>query len=138
MSEFLVKSAARPSQDEWLEEAGRNPSAEKIGMYLTHTGIVRRSARALVRDGAADTKPVTGMRFSYDEGKIEAAISEAFSLPGIYYIRVWLARGELALGDPIMQVLIGGDIRPHVIDGLQFLVGKIKNECVAEEEIYQT
>ena len=36
-----------------------------------------------------------------------------------------------------MQVLIGGDIRPHVIDGLQFLVGKIKNECVVEEERYE-
>jgi len=33
-----------------------------------------------------------------------------------------------------MYVLIGGDIRPHVIDGLQFLVEKIKTECVAEIE----
>lgn len=52
------------------------------------------------------------------------------------WIRVWLASGELTLGDTIMQVLIGGDIRPHVIDVLQTLVGKIKNECVVEEEKY--
>jgi hypothetical protein len=35
-----------------------------------------------------------------------------------------------------MLVLVGGDIRPRVIDALQFLVGKIKNECVTEQEIY--
>jgi len=33
-----------------------------------------------------------------------------------------------------MYVLIGGDIRPHVVDALQFLVGKIKTECVTEIE----
>nr|WP_320415657.1 hypothetical protein [Candidatus Contubernalis alkalaceticus] len=34
----------------------------------------------------------------------------------------------------IIYVLIGGDIRPHVVDALQFLVGKIKTECVTEIE----
>ena len=77
------------------------------------------------------------MFFSCDDEKVESAISEALALPGVYYIRVWLNSGELALGDTIMQVLIGGDIRPHVIDGLQFLVGKIKNECVVEAERYE-
>ena len=37
--------------------------------------------------------------------------------------------------DDIMLVLVGGDIRPHVIDALQFLVGKLKTECVSEKEI---
>ncbi|MFR7669503.1 MAG: hypothetical protein ACLU0O_00745 [Collinsella sp.] len=37
-------------------------------------------------------------------------------------------------GDDIMLVLIGGDIRPHVVDALQSLVGTIKNECVSEVE----
>ena len=31
-------------------------------------------------------------------------------------------------------LLIGGDIRPHVVDALQSLVGTIKNECVSEVE----
>ena len=34
-----------------------------------------------------------------------------------------------------MLVLLGGDIRPHVVEALQFLVGRIKNECVLEQEI---
>jgi molybdopterin synthase catalytic subunit len=55
-------------------------------------------------------------------------------MPGIFYIRTWLAEGELEVGDDIMYVLIGGDIRPHVVDALQSLVGTIKNTCVVEQE----
>lgn len=132
----LDQSKHCPSQDLWMSEARQDPSSENIGMYLTHTGIVRKSAKAKVRHGETDTKPVSGMNFSYDKEKVEAAIEETLTLPGIYYIKVWLANGTLTLGDTIMQVLIGGDIRPHVIDGLQHLVGYIKNECVKEEEIF--
>ena len=47
-----------------------------------------------------------------------------------------LNEGRLELGDDIMLVLAGGDIRPHVIDALQSLVGEIKQHCVVEKEIY--
>ena len=57
-------------------------------------------------------------------------------MDGIHYIRVWLNEGELTLGDDIMFVLVGGDIRPHVIDALQTLVGTLKNECVTERELF--
>ena len=52
-----------PSMDQWLQEAKRHESAPKIGMYLTHNGIVRQSAKAKVRHGETGTKPVTGMFF---------------------------------------------------------------------------
>lgn len=105
-------------------------------MFLVHNGTVRQTAKALVRQGAADTLPVKGMDFSYDEEKLAAAIDRAYTLPGIYIIRVWLNEGQLDLGDDIMLVLIGGDVRPHVVDALQFLVGEIKNNCVVETERY--
>ena len=69
--------------------------------------------------------------------KVDKAIEEAMKLDGIYYVKAWLNEGELQVGDDIMYVLIGGDIRPHVVDALQFLVGKLKNECVEETEIYE-
>ena len=125
-----------PSMDQWLQEAKRHESAPKIGMYLTHNGIVRQSAKAKVRHGEASTKPVTGMVFSYDADKVNAVIAETYKLDGIYYVKVWLNEGQLQVGDDIMYVLIGGDIRPHVVDALQYLVGRIKNECVEETEIY--
>ena len=125
-----------PSIDQWLKEAKADPAAKNCGMFLVHNGTVRQTAKALVRQGAADTLPVKGMDFSYDVEKLSAAIDRAYTLPGIYYIRVWLNEGQLDLGDDIMLVLIGGDIRPHVVDALQFLVGEIKNHCVVEKESY--
>lgn len=123
-----------PSMDEWLAEAKQQETASKIGMYLTHNGVVRQTPRAQVREGVKDQKPVTGMEFSYDPEKVEQVIQETYQLEGIYYIKVWLNEGELQVGDDIMYVLIGGDIRPHVIEGLQYLVGRIKSECVTEKE----
>lgn len=123
-----------PSIDAWLNEAKKDPNADQIGMYLTHNGVVRRTAKAQVRAGEADAKPVTGMHFTYDAAKMEAAVAEAKHMPGIYYVKAWLNEGELAVGDDIMLVLVGGDIRPHVVDALQALVGKLKTECVTELE----
>lgn len=129
-----MRKSTPPSMDAWMAEAKAHESAPKIGMYLTHNGIVRQSARAKVRLGAQDTKPVTGMYFSYDREKVDAVIAETYNMEGIYYIKAWLNEGELSVGDDIMYVLIGGDIRPHVVDALQYLVGRIKSECVTEEE----
>ena len=124
-----------PSIDAWLKEAKAHESAPKVGMYLTHNGTVRQSAKAKVRYGAEDTQPVTGMLFSYDAEKVDAVIADAYKMEGIYYIKVWLNEGQLKMGDDIMCVLIGGDIRPRVVDCLQYLVGRIKNECVVETEL---
>ncbi len=126
-----------PSIDAWLKEAKQDESAAKIGMYLVHNGTVRQTAKAAVRAGESDTKPVRAMDFSYDQEKVDRAISETYKMDGVFYIRVWLNEGQLDLGDSIMYVLIGGDIRPHVVDALQFLVGTLKNECVTEREIYE-
>ena len=125
-----------PSMDMWLKEAKAHESAKNVGMYLSHNGVVRETAKAKVRQGEENTKPVKGMYFSYDKEKLDSVIQSAYILDGIYYIRVWLNEGELQVGDDIMYVLIGGDIRPNVVDALQYLVGRIKNECVEETEIY--
>lgn len=134
-AETLSPKEKSPSLDLWLLEAKAHPSADKVGMYLTHNGVVRATSRALVRGGEQDTAPVSGMVFSYDKEKVDAIIAETYKLEGIYYVRVWLNKGELKVGDDIMFVLIGGDIRPHVIDGMQYLVGRIKSECVMEQEL---
>ena len=130
------RTSAAPSLDQWLKQAKAEPDAAGCGMYLFHNGVVRETARARVRQGVSDTEPVTGMFFDYDEEKVENAVKAAREMPGIRYVRVWLARGELRLGDDIMLVLVGGDIRPHVIDALQALVGELKTNCVTERESY--
>ena len=124
-----------PSIDAWLKEAKAHESAPLCGMYLTHNGTVRQTAKAKVRCGAEDTKEVTGMIFSYDEEKVNAVIADTCKMDGIYYIKVWLNEGRLQVGDDIMYVLIGGDIRPRVVDALNYLVGRVKSECVVETEL---
>ena len=130
-----LKQAA-PSMDAWLREAKADPAAAECGMYLFHNGVVRESAKARVRQGDESAAPVKGMLFAYDERKVEAARTAALAMPGICYVRIWLNRGELNIGDDIMLVLVGGDIRPHVVDALQTLVGEIKTNCVTETELF--
>lgn len=126
-----------PSIDAWLKEAKAQPEAGKVGMYLTHSGVVRTTAKAQVRQGETDTKPVAGMAFSYDREKVDQAVAAARAMPGIYHVRVWLNEGVLPAGEDLMQVLIGGDIRPHVVEALETLVGRLKAECITEQELYE-
>ena len=126
---MLENGKTMPSIDAWLREAKADSSALACGMYLTHNGVVRATPKAEVRgvetDGVAPGHKVGGMVFDYDAEKVRSAIEATRAMPGIGYVRVWLASGELTVGD---------DIRPHVVDALQSLVGTIKNECVNEVE----
>lgn len=124
-----------PSMDQWLKDAKTGPQALQEGMYLVHNGVVRETPREKVREGIDDGSKVKEMEFSYDKTKVESAIAETYKIDGIFHVRVWLNEGRLELGDDIMYVLIGGDIRPRVINALEFLVEKIKTECVTEVEV---
>lgn len=126
----------RPSVDRWLREARMAPAWSGCGMYLIHNGVVRETARAQVRSGKADLPPVRGMVFSCDRERLALAIKAAQARPGIGFVRVWVNEGRLAVGDDIMLVLVGGDIRSHVVDALECLVAEIKETCVTETEIF--
>ena len=118
----------KPSVDEWLREIKAQPEAGQIGMYLIHNGVVRMTARSKVRQGDDSARPVTGMFFSCDMQKAEAAIADAKQMDGVYAVKVWVNEGELNVGDDI--------IRPHAVKCLETLVGRIKSECVTEKELY--
>ncbi len=125
-----------PSIDQWLAEAKADPKAAQCGMFLTHNGVVRITPKKQVREGVEGLGEVAQVEFSYDAEGLKAAVEEALTWEGIYIVRVWLNEGVCNVGDSLMYVLIGGDIRPRVIDALQKLVGKIKNELVVEKEIF--
>ena len=130
----MNKNSERPSIEDWLKEAKFAETSLQEGMYLIHNGVVRQTPKARVRQGIDDGTVVTGMEFSYEAQKVEAAIAETYRMKGIFHVRVWLNEGTLNVGDDIMYILIGGDIRPNVIDALQFLVERIKTQCVTEIE----
>lgn len=56
-------------------------------MYLTHNGTVRRTSRAMVREGDESAPPVVGMRFGFDAKKVASAIEDTRKLPGVHYVR---------------------------------------------------
>ena len=126
----------KPSVDQWLQEAKQSSDAGKIGMYLIHNGTVRATARAEVRHKAGDSRPVRGMLFSYDAAQAETLANTVRKQDGIFCVRVWLNEGRLSVGDDLMQVLIGGDTRIHVLSAMDFLIGKLKEECVHEQELF--
>lgn len=124
-----------PSIDQWLAEAKQDPQTAQCGMYLTHNGVVRATPKAQVREGVEGLPEVSCVEFSYDADGLAQAVEEAKTWPGVYYVRVWLNEGRVNVGDSLMYVLIGADIRPNCIDALQRLVGHIKNNLVVEKEI---
>ena len=125
-----------PSMDQWLAEAKADPKAAQCGMFLTHNGVVRITPKAQVREGVEGLGEVAQVEFSYDEEGLAAAVEEALTWEGIYYVRTWPNEGVCRVADYVVYMLSGGDIRPHVIDALQKLVGKIKNELVVEKEVF--
>ncbi len=126
---------AKPSIEKLLSAAKKSKQAKNCGMFLVHNGVVRETAKAKVRKGEKNTKKVKGMIFGYDKKKVEAATKKALKMKGIYYVKVWLNSGDLKVGDDIMIVVVGGDIRPNVINCLQKLVEEIKTKCVVEIEL---
>jgi molybdopterin synthase catalytic subunit len=117
----------RPTFEGWLDEIKSGADSARIGMYLMHNGVVRGTAR--------DGSPVTGMDLSFDFDRLQEAVAAVSARPGVVAIRVWLNQGRLAVGDEIMRVLVGGDIRENVFSALQELVRLLKTEVVKEWEI---
>ena len=127
--------AKKPSIAQMMKDAKKSKNADKCGMFLLHNGVVRIDSKAKVREDKKNTKKIKAIDFSFNNNKVDTAIKKALKMKGIYYIKVWLNQGLLKVGDDIMLVLVGGDIRPRVIDCLQTLVGEIKTKCVIEKEI---
>jgi molybdopterin synthase catalytic subunit len=115
-----------PSLDAWLAEAKRDAGATGVGMYLCHNGVVRSYSR--------DGRPVVGMDLSVDRARLEEILTTARLMEGVSFVRAWINEGHLEVGDDIMYVMVGGDIRDNVFDALAALVRMVKTEVVTEAE----
>ncbi|MRR13566.1 molybdopterin biosynthesis protein, partial [bacterium] len=100
----------KPSLDAWLAEVKAEPGAADVGMYLCHNGVVRSYSR--------DGRPVASMELSVDREMLAEILSTAELMEGVSVVRAWVNEGQLEVGDDIMYVLVGGDIRDHVFEAL--------------------
>ena len=112
--------------DKWLEGVKRKVDPSLLGMILVHNGVVRGTSK--------HGKPVTGMKLSYDQAKLQSCVERFKAREGIVEIKAWINEGDLKVGDDIMLLLVAGRLRTDVLPVFQEVLSIIKNEVVREEE----
>jgi molybdopterin synthase catalytic subunit len=106
-----------------------HPKAAKIGMILCHNGIVRGTSR--------DGRAVSGLTVSVDEVKLASVLETYRQMPGIIDIQVEIVAGRpLAVGDDVMAIVVGGDIRENVIAALSGTLNAIKSEVTVKKQFF--
>ncbi|MDD3619646.1 MAG: molybdenum cofactor biosynthesis protein MoaE [Desulfobulbaceae bacterium] len=112
--------------DEWIAEVKQQADPRELGMILVHNGLVRATAK--------NGKEVRGINLATDRNRLAELIRHYSALEGIEAVRAWINEGRLAIGDPIMYVLVAGRFRTDVLPAFEALIGAIKNEVVTEQE----
>ncbi|MFP4533219.1 MAG: molybdenum cofactor biosynthesis protein MoaE [Desulfobacterales bacterium] len=110
-----------------IDEIKMRPDADRIGMILSHTGIVRGSSR--------DGRAVSGLTVAVDHEKLEQIIEKEKRSPGILDIRVEIVENvPLSVGDEIMRLVVAGDIRDNVIPVLERTLTGVKETVTDKTE----
>ncbi len=112
--------------DRMLKAVKGHPDSSKMGMIASHMGLVRETS--------LNGDPVKGINVRFDHEAIDAIIKDAKKMPGIIEVLVDTCDGQLDVGDEIMAVVVGGDIRDHVFPALIETVERIKKEGSRKKE----
>lgn len=117
-------------QNRLIEKIKAHPEFHRVGMILTHNGVVRATSR----DGSA----VTGVRLDAARQRIGEIIEAEKQSPGIVEIMVEITdRKELSVGDDIMLVAVAGDIRDNVLPCMARMIDSIKQTVTAKTEYFK-
>lgn len=112
---------------EIIDEIKHHPNAGKIGMILSHTGIVRGESR--------DGRTVSGLTVAVDHEQLKQIVDREKQSPGIVDIRVEIVENTpLAVGDEIMRMVVAGDIRDNVIPVLERTLNAVKETVTQKTE----
>lgn len=110
-----------------IETLKTHPECEKMGMIASHLGVVRGTSR--------NGQTVSGIEVSYDHDAVKRIVDDAKRLPGIVEVLVDTNEGHLKVGDEILAVAVGGDIREHVFPALIETVNRLKKEAAKKKEL---
>ena len=83
---------------------------------------------------SSDTQIVSSIEVVYDHDTLKNIIIDTKSLPGIVEVLIDTNEGHLKIGDNILAVVVGGDIRENVFPALIKTVNRIKKEAVKKKE----
>lgn len=112
--------------DQMMKRLKEHPESSKMGMIASHLGLVRATS--------LKGEPVKGINIRFDDDTIDRIVQEAKELPGIVEVLVETYDGQLQVGDEIMAVVVGGDIRDHVFPALIEIVDRIKKKGSLKKE----
>jgi molybdopterin synthase catalytic subunit len=112
-----------------LEKIKMHPDADKIGMIASHLGIVRGHSR--------DGRKVTAVEVNYDMNALGKIIQNIKKMPGIVEALVEVKSGLLTVGDEVLFLAVGGDIRENVFPALIKGVDMIKKDAARKKEIFE-
>ncbi len=115
--------------EKMLGEIRKHPESHRIGMIASHLGIVRGNSR---KGG-----DVTGVEVTYDRDMLYDIIKNIKQLEGIVEVLVDFNEGLLNVGEEILFVAVGGDIRENVFPALIKAVEMIKRDASRKREIFQ-
>ncbi len=109
-----------------IDSLKARPDFHKMGMIASHLGVVRGNS--------LNGRQVTSIEVKFDKDKIIDIANESKLLPGIVEVLIETCDGNLNVGDDIMAVVVGGDIRDHVFPALVDTVNRIKAEGSKKKE----
>ena len=109
-----------------IEKIKKHPASDKIGMIASHLGVVRGTSR--------NGQEVVEIDVVFNHDIIDNIIKKSLRLPGIVQVLVDVNEGRLRVGDVIMAVAVGGDIRENVFPALIKTVNRIKEEASKKTE----
>ncbi len=109
-----------------IESIKRHPEYKKMGMIASHLGVVRGTSR--------DGQTVSDIEVAYNHDAVKNIVLDARKLPGVVEVLVDTNEGHLKVGDEILAVAVGGDIRENVFPALVETVNRIKKEAVQKKE----
>ena len=101
-----------------------NPA--KVGMIVTHEGIVRGSSR--------EGFPVEYLDIDVDFQVWKTILQEMRAQKGIAAVEADIITGRRYVGDELLLVVIAGDIREHVFPILEKTVNRLKKEAILKKE----
>jgi molybdopterin synthase catalytic subunit len=111
-----------------LNRIRTHPDYYRMGMIASHLGIVRGMSR--------DNRKIRGIEVVHDKKIIDNIIDDIKQLSGIIEVLVEINDGYLDVGDEIVFVAVGGDIRDNVFPALMKTVDRIKKEASRLTEIF--
>jgi len=110
-----------------VEKMKAHPDYDRVGMILTHHGVVRATSR--------DGSPVSGVKMEVRRELIDEIVKSEKKSPGIVEILVEITENtDLAVGDDIMLIAVAGDFRENVLACMARMIDAVKKRVTAKTE----